>query len=101
MIANSLARPEDISPIHLDWTLIELLAWIGADDSRCHDERLRRILDAIDRGAPSVAGRTVVLVRSLAVRLVAEPALGGVRIRDVLWTTAAADGGAERVLVAV
>lgn len=72
------------TPITAEWTLSELLGWIGADDSRCHDERLRGLLDAIDPGAPVGSGTVVVRVRSLAARVVADPALGAMRIGDVL-----------------
>ena len=68
-----------VSPLRADWTIVQLLEWIGADDVRCHDVRLRGILDAIDRAlSPSpavVMAGVVTLVRSLAMR-VAEPGVG-------------------------
>ncbi|MGC0371179.1 hypothetical protein [Microbacterium sp. SLBN-111] len=95
-------RPFDAfpSPIAADWTLIELLEWIGADDSRCHDDRLRGLLDAIDPGAPVGSGAVVVLVRSLAARVVADPALGAMRVGDAVGNPDEVVD-AERVLVTV
>lgn len=89
------------TPITAEWTLSELLEWIGADDSRCHDERLRGLLDAIDPGAPvAPSGAVVVRVRSLAARVVADPALGAMRVGDALGLPDEALD-AERVLVTV
>ena len=89
------------SPIDLDWTLAALLEWIGADDRRCHDARLRDLLEAIDPGAPVRSFGVVVLVRSLAARVVAEPTLGARRIRDVLGLPVESGAEADRVLLAV
>jgi hypothetical protein len=77
------------SPIDSKWTLSALLAWLGADDARCHDERLRGLLDTVEHalgsdaaGAPS----TVMLVRSIAARVAAEPALGDLRLGELYGT---------------
>lgn len=88
------------NPITVEWTLSELLEWIGADDSRCHDERLRGLLDAIDPGAPVAPSGVVVRVRSLAARVMADPALGAMRVGDALGLPDEALD-AERVLVTV
>ncbi|WP_022878208.1 hypothetical protein [Microbacterium sp. B19] len=87
-------------PITSDWSLAELLEWIGADDDRCHDDRLRGLLEAIDPGPQVGSGAVVVLVRSLAARVVADPALGAVRIQDALGLPEAV-GDPERLLVTV
>ncbi|WZH36822.1 MAG: hypothetical protein PIR02_19060 [Microbacterium enclense] len=69
-----------VGPLSVDWTIVQFLEWIGADDDRCHDERLRGILNAIDRALLSDAlrpqGSVVTLVRSLAIRASAEPRVG-------------------------
>ncbi len=67
-------------PLSADWTIFRLLEWISDDDARCHDVRLRAVLDAVDRAHhtdSSVAPIGVVaLVRSLAMRVSAEPDWG-------------------------
>lgn len=69
-----------VSPLRADWTIVQLLDWIGADDARCHDIRLRAILDAVDRAlhpdSPRAGGSVVMLVRSLAMRVAADPGVG-------------------------
>lgn len=88
------------SPFTPQWTIAAVLEWIGVDDERCHDERLFEILDAVDQALArgSVAGartapgshavvpsaRVVVLVRSVASRVVADPAQGVRRLGEVL-----------------
>jgi hypothetical protein len=95
------------SPFTAQWTIAAVLEWIGADDERCHDERLFEILDAVDQALAggSVAGartvsrvvvrsaRVVMLVRSVASRVVADPAQGARRLGEV-W------GGGESAAVA-
>lgn len=67
-------------PLAPDWTIDALLEWIGADDARCHEERLRPVLDAATRplGSSStpLRGAVVAGVRVLASRVAAEPTLG-------------------------
>lgn len=94
----SFASPDRIpSPFTAQWTIAAVLEWIGADDERCHDEGLFEILDAVDQALAggSVAGartvsravarsaRVVVLVRSVASRVVADPAQGVRRLGEV------------------
>lgn len=78
------------SPLTLDWTITQLLDWIGAEDARCHDERLTELLDAVlaalSPGSPRAAGspsRTVSLVREVAVRVSEEPAAGRRRLAEL------------------
>lgn len=98
--------PQFMSPIYPDWTVVDLLDWIAADDGRCHDDRLDDLLDAIDGAlgaVPARVGSTVVLVRYLALRVAAVPALGEQSLGDIV--TAAGDEGSavevDRPLVAV
>ncbi|MFF2486554.1 hypothetical protein ACFVSU_09160 [Microbacterium sp. NPDC058062] len=83
----------DSSPVLSDWTIGELLEWIGDDDARCHDATLVGLLAEIDEAlAPrsgaeaSVLAPTspVPLVRSLTTRLRTEPALRDARVGDVV-----------------
>ncbi|MGC5083429.1 hypothetical protein, partial [Escherichia coli] len=79
MSADVREPPPLTSPIRPDWTVCGLLNWIAADDGRCHDARLDDLLDAIDRAlgaVPAGVGSTVVLVRSLALRVAEVPTLG-------------------------
>lgn len=106
MSADVREPPPLTSPIRPDWTVCGLLNWIAADDGRCHDARLDDLLDAIDRAlgaVPAGVGSTVVLVRSLALRVAEVPTLGELRLGDIV--TGADDEGtaeaADRLLVAV
>lgn len=100
----SVREPLVLGPVGSDWTIAEMLAWIGADDARCHDERLAGILDAVcralDPGAAPATGRVVGLVRAVAMQVSARPAWGERRVGEVVGTPvgAARDAGA---LVAV
>lgn len=91
------------SPIDLKWTVSELLDWIGADDARCHDERLDGLLNAVERALGSDADRarsTVFLVRSIVARVLAEPALRDLRLDELCDTSRDRDlraGAASRV----
>jgi hypothetical protein len=82
-----------LGPVSPDWTIAEVLAWIGADDARCHDERLVGILDAVrralDPGAAPVTGRVVVLVRAVAMQVAAQPAWGEWRVGEVVGVPSA------------
>lgn len=77
-----------VSPLDADWTIVHLLEWIGADDARCHDVRLFGILDAVDRAlhpdASRASGAVVTLVRSLAMRVAAEPDAGRRTLEEVV-----------------
>ncbi|MFS0793554.1 hypothetical protein [Microbacterium sp. 1P10AE] len=87
MIPENRGSDRFESPIAPEWTLLDLCEWIGADDGRCHDPRLNALLAAVERAlAPERTGAvsTVVLVRSIAARLVAEPHLGGLRLGSAL-----------------
>ncbi|MDQ1113354.1 hypothetical protein QE418_002802 [Microbacterium testaceum] len=87
MTRRESAEPFVLSPLTLDWTIGELLAWIGAEDARCHEEGLADAVHAVNRalGETAVTSVTpVVAVRSLAMRVASEPALGTSRVVDVL-----------------
>jgi len=76
-----------LSPLTFDWTIGELLAWIGAEDARCHDEGLAETVDAVNRALGETAVATVtpvVAVRSLATRVANEPALAASRLAGIL-----------------
>jgi len=64
------------------------MAWIAADDTRCHDEALRPVLDALAgswRPASELRPTsTVALVREVAAHLRAEPARGDLRVCDLV-----------------
>ena len=90
MTRRESAEPFVLSPLTLDWTIGELLAWIGAEDARCHDEGLAELLDAVlsalRPGSPRAAGSpssTVSLVREVAVRVSEEPAVGRRRLAEL------------------
>ena len=66
-------------PLQPNRTVRHLLEWIGDTDEGCHDPRALVVLRAIDRSlVPSVASpaAAVMLVRALAIRVSANPALG-------------------------
>lgn len=74
MTASTTSFGLDLGPIHRDWTIGELLAWLQ-DDARTHDPALREPLARIEAavtGTPwqtassTVAPSTVALIRSLA-----------------------------------
>lgn len=93
-----------LSPIDPNWTFSDLLDWIGADDARCHDERLQGLLNVVERalGFDSArASSTVALVRSIAARLAAEPALQDRRLDELCNTTQDGDLGVGGVSGAV
>lgn len=77
-----------VSPLGADWTIAQLLEWIGADDARCHDVRLRGILDAIDLALHPdrrvEAAGVVALVRSVAMRVAGEPGVGERTLGEVV-----------------
>jgi len=88
-----------VSPLDADWTIVQLLEWIGADDARCHDVRLFGILDAVDRAlrldTSRASGAVVSLVRSLAMRVAAEPGLGTRTLGELVGAPGAETSGAE------
>ncbi|MEV8172655.1 hypothetical protein [Microbacterium sp. NPDC077486] len=59
----------DLGPIDRDWTMGELLDWLG-DDARTHDPTLRQplaLIEAVVTGTPwQTTPSTVALTRSLA-----------------------------------
>lgn len=69
MTASTTSFGLDLGPIHRDWTIGELLAWLQ-DDARTHDPALREPLVRIEAavtGTPwQTAPATVALIRSLA-----------------------------------
>lgn len=80
-------------PLTHDWTIAEMLAWIGAGDAGCHDKRLMGILDAVrralDPGAAPETGRVVGLVRQVAMQVSAQPAWGERRVGEVVGVPSA------------
>ncbi|WP_314457246.1 hypothetical protein [uncultured Microbacterium sp.] len=82
-----------LGPVSPDWTIAEMLAWIGADDARCHDERLVGILDAVcralDPGAAPATGRVVGLVRAVAMQVAAQPGSGERVVGEVVGAPSA------------
>ncbi|MFK4836593.1 hypothetical protein ACI3KY_12775 [Microbacterium sp. ZW T2_14] len=89
MFTSDATASATIGPVASDWTIDELIAWIGADDARSHDEALRPLLAGVLAGlapdaAPALTPRSpVALVRAITSRLRATPALRDVRLRDV------------------
>ncbi|KJL42797.1 hypothetical protein [Microbacterium trichothecenolyticum] len=93
MFRKSATIDRSSSPVLSDWTTQELLEWIGADDARCHDGTLLGPLTAIDGALAAQEGgdssalapaSPAPLVRALAARLRAEPALRDVRLGDLV-----------------
>lgn len=89
MFTSDATASVTIGPVSPDWTIDQLVEWIGADDVRSHDEALRPLLTAVLAGlAPDAASALtprspVALVRAVASHLRAAPALRDVRLRDV------------------
>ncbi|WP_307481120.1 hypothetical protein [Microbacterium trichothecenolyticum] len=92
------------SPIIPEWTVRELLEWIGVDDARCHDDQLTGILDAVNGALETLVAAAaepraavwtlatptrrdtapVASVRALALRVSADPAAGERRLGDLV-----------------
>jgi hypothetical protein len=93
-----------VGPVGPDWTIQDLVAWIADDDARSHDEALRPLLSAILADlapdlSPALTPRSpVALVRSIASRVRAAPALREVALRDV--TGGAISAGASPLIAA-
>ena len=92
----------------LDWTLLEFLEHIGTTDDGCHHPGLIAVLGAVDRSlsaampSPSALRSPVVLVRSLAAHVAADPACGCRRLREFVGETPPAPAvGREPALAAV
>jgi hypothetical protein len=75
MFRSDTTFASDLTPLSLDWTTRELLAWIAEDDARCHDESLTPLLRALaGAGSPGTdspaldPASPVALVRALASR---------------------------------
>ncbi|MFD4958342.1 hypothetical protein [Microbacterium sp. NPDC058389] len=98
MFRTHTSVPATTSPVSLDWTIGELVAWIAGDDARCHDEALRPVLgDVAGAWRPASGLRptsTVALVREVAAQLRAVPGRRDLRVRDLL--AGRADGGLQR-----
>jgi len=104
---NSALSPEFAypAPLTADWTIVDLLEWIGADDERCHDERLTGILDAVlaalsRHAAPRVvatpvAGSVVAQVRAVARSVAADPVVGERTLRSVVASRPATSAGSR------
>jgi len=88
MFRTHTSVPSSISPVHPDWTINDVMAWVADDDARCHDEALRPVLSALAglrQPQPGVRpSSTVALVRQVAAHLRREPASGDIRVRDLL-----------------
>ncbi|MFY9713625.1 MAG: hypothetical protein WAK00_09125 [Microbacterium sp.] len=90
MDTSTARRPLFLDPIEPDWTIRDLIEWLG-EDSRQHDAALRYPLAVIEAaltgsrwsGAPS----TVALVRSIAGAVRVAPALGTIRIGSLARST--------------
>ncbi|ALJ21925.1 hypothetical protein [Microbacterium sp. No. 7] len=81
-----------LGPFDDQWTITEIVEWFAVDDARCHDEGCRPVLAALDRAlSPAGSGTAasgdpapVMLLRALVARLAADPALGQMRLAEVL-----------------
>jgi hypothetical protein len=79
---------EVLAPIVADWTIRDLLEWLGADDSRMHDAGLRAPLLVIDAALTGSTWErepsTVALIRSIASAVQTSPRLRNPRLDDLL-----------------
>lgn len=79
----------DNRPLATDWTIGQVLAWIAEDDTRCHDESLRSLLQTVDAALdPAKVAKvegpaTVALVRSIASHTRTRPALRDLRLDEL------------------
>jgi hypothetical protein len=112
MFLSDATASATIGPVAADWTIHDLVAWIADDDARSHDEALRPLLmsvlaDLAPDASPALTPRSpVALVRLIASRLRAAPALREVALRGVTGgpfsvgatpaTVAAGDRGTAR-----
>ncbi|GGM60737.1 hypothetical protein [Microbacterium saperdae] len=79
-------KTSHLGPIDPDWTIADLIQWLS-DDARQHEAALRHPLARIEAlitgvhwaGTPS----TIALIRSLVEALRQDPALRGMRIREL------------------
>ena len=89
MFLSEATASATIGPVAADWTIHDLVAWIADDDARSHDEALRPLLmtvlaDLAPDASPALTPRSpVALVRLIASRLRAAPALREVALREV------------------
>ena len=89
MFLSDATASATIGPVAADWTIHDLVAWIADDDARSHDEALRPLLmsvlaDLAPDASPALTPRSpVALVRLIASRLRAAPALREVALREV------------------
>jgi hypothetical protein len=76
-----------LAPIIPDWTIRDLLEWLG-DDARANDDALRRplaIIEAALTGSPwTREPSAVALTRSIASTVQASPRLRNMRLDDLL-----------------
>lgn len=83
-------RPALLDPIRLDWTIAELVEWLG-EDARQHDDALRHPLALIEAeltgSSWTVLPSTVALIRSIVGAVRAAPALGTIRIGSLMPST--------------
>jgi hypothetical protein len=104
MFPSDATASATIGPVPVDWTIHDLVAWIAEDDARSHDEALRPLLSILLAAlapdvTPTLTPRSpVALVRLIADRLRAAPALREVAVRDV--TGGAISAGASPVIAA-
>ena len=77
-----------LDPIRLDWTIAELIEWLGEDDVRQHDDALRDPLALIEAeltgSSWAAIPSTVALIRSIAGAVRAAPALGTIGIGSLM-----------------
>jgi hypothetical protein len=104
MFTSNASASATTGPVAPDWTIRDFVAWIADDDARPHDEALRPLLSAVladiaPDASPGLTPRSpVALVRVIASRLRAAPALREVALRDV--TGGAISAGATPVTAA-
>jgi hypothetical protein len=79
---------EVLAPIVADWTIRDLLEWLGADDSRMHETALTRPLLLIDAALTGSSWErepsTVAVIRSIASAVQTSPRLRNMRLDDLL-----------------
>lgn len=77
-----------LAPIIADWTIRDLLTWLGDDDSRMHDAGLRAPLLMIDAALTGSSWErepsTVAVIRSIASAVQTSPRSTNMRLDDLL-----------------
>ncbi|WP_435747796.1 hypothetical protein [Microbacterium sp. PMB16] len=100
MTTSTASFDELLAPILADWTIRDLLEWLS-DDTRTHDDALRRPLALIESALTgSLWTRepsTVALIRSIASTVQSSPHVRNMRLDDLLpgaaWIRSAPRGG--------